>query len=105
MIISYSIFNEIVYQSVNKNITSHHRNTLTFSNKCDIFFLGKRFQVCQHLINKGIHYNFFIPAYRLKLTHIEKRLYHFAKPVVLFRDHLYRLQSLCIIVRMTGGII
>ena len=78
MIIFYSIFNKIIYQPVNKNITSNHRYILTFPNKFYILFLCKRFQILQHLINKIIHDNLFIPAYRLKLTHIEKCLYHLA---------------------------
>ena len=35
--------------------------------------------------------DFASPSYRLKLTHIEKCLYHLAKPVVLFRNHFYCL--------------
>mgnify|MGYP002538258930 CR=1 FL=1 len=56
-----------------------------------LFFLGKRFQIHQYFIDEGINGNGFIPSYRLKFTHIEQCLDHFAEPAVLFRNHLYRL--------------
>ena len=91
MVIFYSILNKIIYQPVNKNVTSNHCYIFTFPDQFDILFLCKRFQICQHLINKSIHYNFIIPAYGLKLAHVKKCLYHLAKPVVLFRNHFYCL--------------
>ena len=46
-----------------------------------------------------------IPSHSLKFTHVEKRLYHFVESVVLFGNHFYRLNSICIISRMPGCII
>ena len=76
MIIFDGILNQIVYKPVNKDITAYHSGILTFSNQLYILFHGKRLKVCQNLFNNSIQYNFIIPSYRLKLTHVKKCLYH-----------------------------
>ena len=105
MIVFYSILNKIVYQPINKDITSNHRYIFIFSNKFYILFLCKRFQIFQYLVNEIIKDNFFIPSYSLKLTHVKKCFYHLAKPVILFRQHLYHLYGVCITARMLSGMI
>jgi len=85
------ILNKIVYHPVNQNITSDHSDIFTVSNQFYFLFLGERFQIHQYLIDKISNGNGFIPSYRLKFTHIEQCLDHFAEPAVLFRNHLYRL--------------
>ena len=85
------ILNKIVYHPINQNITSDHSDIFTVSNQFYFLFLGERFQIHQYLIDKISNGNSFIPSYRLKFTHIEQCLDHFAEPAVLFRNHLYRL--------------
>ena len=54
MIIFYGILNKIVYQPIDKDITSDHRYILTFSDQSYIFSLCERFQILQYLIHQSV---------------------------------------------------
>ena len=104
-IVFYSILNKIIYQSVNKDIASHHSYILTFSNKPYIFLHCKWFQIRQNLFYKCINHDFFITYHNLKFTHIQKNLYHPAESFVLLRHHDNCLFRTFVIARVLHRII